>query len=87
MDSEDYIELSPIPPSDSEEGYDGDGASILEKMNKEDIIRGECDNKYYLHEDSNQYERENNPYIDDVGGDGSKYDHDILKDTNQGVKT
>ena len=29
---------------------------------------------------------ENNPYKDDVGGDGSKYDHDILKDTNRGVK-
>ena len=37
MDSEDYIELSPIPPSNNEEGYDGDGASILQKMNKEDI--------------------------------------------------
>ena len=37
MDYEDYIELSPIPPLDSEEGYKGDGASILQKMNKEDI--------------------------------------------------
>lgn len=73
MDSEDYIELSPIPPSDSEEGYDRDGASILQKVKKEDIRRGECDNKNGLHEDSNQYERENNPYIDDVGGDERDY--------------
>ena len=51
------------------------------------FLHGECDNKNDLHEDNNQYDRENNPYIDDVGGDGSKYDHDILKDTNRGVKT
>jgi hypothetical protein len=79
MDSEDYIELPPIPPSDSEEGYDGDGDSILEKVNKEDSKGGEGDDKNDLHEDSNQYERKNNPYTEDVGKDGSKYNHDIFK--------
>ena len=38
MDYENYIEISPIPPFDSEEGYEGDGTSILQKMNKE-VIR------------------------------------------------
>jgi hypothetical protein len=42
MDSKDYIELPPIPPSNSEEGYDGDGDSILEKVNKEDSKGGKA---------------------------------------------
>lgn len=70
MDSEDYIELPPIPPSDSEEGYDGDGASILQKVNKEDSNGGEGDDKIDLHEDSNQYERKNSPYVEDVCKEG-----------------
>lgn len=71
MDSEDYIELPPIPPSDSEEGYDGDGASILLKVDKEDSNGGEGDDKNDLHEDCNQYERKNSVYMEDVDKDGT----------------